>query len=740
MTAKRTHVARAELTLARDSSQPLARLSLRPDPLAPFARVLGGVRDDLGERAEVIVDLMPVTPGQRRRRLRKVVRQERRESRGGSGGGAWVQEFWQGLEGGGGRGSSRRAGRGHSVILAEPGSIELLEERADTRRRLEKLTSTEPLFALQVLVWACSEIPGRAEAHLHALIACFEQFADHNYFRVVGRNVLGLFFVGVDVPGQRWRFDDRVERGVFRPASEALVTAGEVAGLLKPPTAHCKVPNVVRSGGVIPPAPHDLPTYSRQPWLLPLGVVQGQEGERTVGLPLSETLFEAIVGRSGFGKTEHALVKLVALARAGYGVLYNDPHGDALERVAPYLTDQAERVVQIDLSRGSNQLQAGWNPLSMESLTAADIESKVATVASAFAAQMDWSDRNTRALNLVGQATQSLCELALQLPAELAPTMFQITTILADDDWRAEVLPFLSATSRSFWTTRYGKLAGESLTVVTNALDRLRASRTVASLFGQSRSTFDLRDAMDTGKVVLLSPGGVGSLENLIHALFLFELFRVTLSRRDVAADQRKVFHAFLDELQIADKGQASELVARMLREGRKFGLRLHAMVQQPTSLSKVTLTALLTNRSHVMSTVVSHESASVLAKEWAGLVEPTTITRLARYHFLASVTLGGEVTPPFLVRGMPLEEAWGDVARPEDVGRMEKVVDQTMRRRPVGDVLADLETLDERIVAHLQNKRLQAPVGPAEEQLPDGVVALGRGPKPDRVRSWRAD
>lgn len=735
--ANQLHVARAELTLALDSSESLRRLTLRPDPLAPFARVLGGVREDLGERAEVILDLMPVTPAQRRRRLRQAVEKERRSARGGQGP-AWLAELAEAvLEDG--MGSHRPQRR--TPALA--GSLELLDDRAETRRQLEKLSSTEPLFALQVLVWSCSEIEGRAEAHLHALIACFEQFADQNYFRVVGRNVLGLVFVGVDIPGRRRRFDDRAQRGLFRPSAEALVTAGEVAGLLKPPSAHCNVPNVVRSGGVVPPPPNDLPTYSRTAQLLPLGVVQGREGERTVGLPLADTLFEAILGRSGFGKTEAALVKLVALARLGYGVLYNDPHGDALERVAPYLTDLGDRVLEVNLSRGSDQLQAGWNPLSMEGLSAADIESKVASVASAFAAQMDWSDRNTRALNLVGQATQSLCELALQLPADLAPTMFQITTILANDDWRREVLPFLSATSRSFWTTRYGKLAGESLTVVTNALDRLRASRSVASLFGQSRSTFDLRDAMDTGKIVLLCPGGVGDKENLIHALFLFELFRVTLSRRDVPAEHRKVFHAFLDELQIADRGQASELVARMLREGRKFGLRLHAMVQQPTSLTKVTLTALLTNRSHLMSTVVSHESAAVLAKEWAGLVEPTTITRLPQYHFLVSATLGGQVTPPFLVRGLPLEEAWGDIARPEAVAEMERAIDQTMRRRPVADVLADLDTLDERILTYLQDRRLQRPASAGDlvdDELPDGVVALARGPKPDRVRNWRAE
>ncbi len=96
--------------------------------------------------------------------------------------------------------------------------------------------------------------------------------------------------------------------------------------------------------------------------------------------------------------------------------------------MAPYLTDLAERIVEVNLSR-TGDLQAGWNPLSMEGCGPADIEAKVGTLASAFAAALNWSDRNTRGLNLVAQATQSLCELALQLPPDIAPTIFQIVTI-----------------------------------------------------------------------------------------------------------------------------------------------------------------------------------------------------------------------------------------------------------------------------------------------------------------------
>ncbi len=75
-------------------------------------------------------------------------------------------------------------------------------------------------------------------------------------------------------------------------------------------------------------------------------------------------------------------------------------------------------------------------------------------------------------------------------------------------------------------------------------------------------------------------------------------------------------------------------------------------MVQQPTRLTTTTLDALLTNRSHLLSTAVGAESARILSREWGNAVPPETITSLERYTFLASVTHAGQVCPPFLVRG----------------------------------------------------------------------------------------
>ena len=44
-------------------------------------------------------------------------------------------------------------------------------------------------------------------------------------------------------------------------------------------------PNVLRSGGAVPPPPRELPTFAGQAGLLPLGNVQTETGERMVGVP-----------------------------------------------------------------------------------------------------------------------------------------------------------------------------------------------------------------------------------------------------------------------------------------------------------------------------------------------------------------------------------------------------------------------------------------------------------------------
>jgi hypothetical protein len=139
------------------------------------------------------------------------------------------------------------------------------------------------------------------------------------------------------------------------------------------------------------------------------------------------------------------------------------------------------------------------------------------------------------------------------------------------------------------------------------------------------------------------------------------------------------------------------------LEQTGKYGIRLFLFNQDPERLSARTWSAIKTNRSHLMTTVVSAESAVLLARQWGGDIHPATITRLARFSYVASVTLATQISRPFLVQGVPVSEMWADCHHPERLEVVDRLISRRTGRQPVAEVLAALETHDARLLDHLR-------------------------------------
>jgi len=686
---------RAELVLARPSTEPLRRAGLDPDPLTGFARAMEALEPSAGDEAIVCVDLLPVAAGKRRRMRRRLLRDARRR---GGGQDLAVEAGLDALLRGGGR-------------RAQTEPADLVARRLGRHALDRKLGTDEPLFQLQVLVRAASPVPGRAKAQLVALLAAFDTFAGENHLRASGFPLPGLTFIGSDLPGRRGRFDRRVVTERFRPARRRLVTAGEIAGLLKPPTARCPSANVLRAGAAVGPPPRGLPTFDHQPELMPMGKVADEDGERVVGVPLRDSFFSYMAGRSRFGKTETALGQFVHLARSGQGCLLLDPHHDGIERVKPYLTDAGirDRVVEIDLT--DTQLQPAWNLLSAAGRSPARAAGQVDAIVDAFASALRWDEVNARALNLTSQSVQALADLARALPPELAPTIFEIPVLLSDDSWRAAVLPYVSPPVRRFFEERFPRLSSEAITPVTNLIDRLNLSPAAAALFGNPSCSYDVRAAMDRRSIVLICPGWGSTRDRLIANFALFDAFHAALSRGELPVDRRSHFWMWFDEAQIYD-GASNGTFAALLEQIGKFGGRGTLMNQNPERLSPATRDAIFTNRSHIATTALDAKGSKLLARELAHGVDPEGVAYLARFHTLASVTLNGEISPPFRLSGVPLEELHPGDFKPEDVPLLDEAIARNTGRVPVAETLAGLEDHPKRIVAHLAGSaRRRAPV-----------------------------
>ncbi len=714
----RERVARAELVLARSSSEPLALLGVDPDPLQGFAAALGRLRPELGDAAQVAADVLPCSPARRRRLRARLLKQARREQTRSAGGGPGLSELLAG----------RQPGRQKAT------AAELLERRGEVRGLQGKLGTGEPLLELQILVTCRSETAGRPAVLLQGLLGCFDAFAAENHLRVAGLRIPGVVFLGSDLPGRRRGFDRRMATGLFRPARRGLVTPSEIAGLLKPPTVHCHAPNVLRSGGAIPPPPPELPTFTGQPALIPLGRVAGPAGERLAGVPVAETFFSYMAGRSRYGKTETAIGQFVHLARTGHGGLFLDPHADAIAEIKTYLTDPGvrERVVEINLAdRGADQAQPAWNLFAAHGLPPHEAADKVEAVVDAMASALKWDERNTRALNLATQAAQALVELSQALPPELAPTVFQLPTLLSDEDWRAAVLPHLAPATRQFFEQRFPRLPAEAVTAVTNLIDRLRAARPVAALLGSPVSTYDVRTAMDRGLIVLACPGSGSTRDRLVANFLVYDVLHAAKGRAALAPERRKAFWVFLDELQTYDGPNLPAL----LEQSAKYGGRAFLFNQNPERLTDATLNAVTTNRSHLLTTTVNAKAAGLLAKEWGGDPTPQTVTQLERYTYLASVTLGARSTKPFLVRGVPAAELHQAHRHPDALPELEQAITEHGGRHPVKATIAALDEHDERILAHLRALRHAGVGASVEPTAPEHPRAGGgRSLRPGEV------
>ncbi|WP_438453386.1 hypothetical protein [Streptomyces asiaticus] len=247
------YVKRAELVLATPDQKPLAFLGLAPDPLQQVAAALATVRTEAGEQADVVLDLVPVSERQLARRRRRLLAATRRRGpsaygeklTGGLGGGGLAASFKAAWSGGGASGGSRQ---------------DRLPRMTDLRDGVGKFgPGAGAVFAVQILLRTAAAHPQTALARMHQLLAVFATTSGENYLKPHRPRTRQA----------RASFDHRFASGEFAPRGRQWMTVPELAGFLKPPTARCSASNVVRSGGLVPPAPANLPVYTGQRDLVP---------------------------------------------------------------------------------------------------------------------------------------------------------------------------------------------------------------------------------------------------------------------------------------------------------------------------------------------------------------------------------------------------------------------------------------------------------------------------------------
>jgi hypothetical protein len=172
---------------------------------------------------------------------------------------------------------------------------------------------------------------------------------------------------------------------------------------------------------------------------------------------------------------------------------------------------------------------------------------------------------------------------------------------------------------------------------------------------GQTKSAFNLREIMDSGKILLinLSKGKIGDLNTQLLGLVLVSKIQMAaMSRADMPKEDRRDFFLYVDEFQ----NFATDSFASILSEARKYKLNLimaHQYINQlvvsrfGTSSTQIR-DAIFGNVGTMMSFKVGAEDAEYLAKEYAPALSEQDVINIANYKAYMKLNINNSTSRPF--------------------------------------------------------------------------------------------
>ncbi|MGW6317576.1 ATP/GTP-binding protein [Streptomyces sp. NPDC055099] len=688
---KRPHEVRAEFILRGNPVAALRDVPLQPDPLQPLVDAVADLRAELGDVAEICIDLQRAPKwALRARRFKLMQEARRREHREAGRAARWMNSDGARMDSFIGQlqhlvtPGRRHGAGGRGVVMVAP------PVRVDREQALGKLAEDSHLVRVQILVRCASDTKGRAEARLARVQAGLDVFGGSARWAMKGLRI-GPWRLGADRWPRRTRFDLRWRTGQCLPPAANWVRLEELLGLLKPPTTWCRVPLL----------PLDLPTFVHgKPDLLLQGWYHTPDGRRRlVATRAEQTLFEIGVGKAGGGKTERAAAQAVGYAHAGGGLLFIDPHHDSWRRVAPFLAHDSimDRIARIDLraaGRGPNPLLSSWNPIGMHHPRRAAYE-VVEDVVDAFATAFGWDDANApRAIAIFTEALTvltALNELACRAGRrEDQATLFHIRPLLTDAGFRTSALaatePALDAESCAWWQTTFPAFPPEAFNVLLNPLARLAANPVTRAFLGQPHGVYNIRWAMDNRWIVWVSTAGNGPTDRLLVALLNRDLLRAGRSRVDLPEDQRVPFRGYFDEL-ITLASSGADSIASMFEDFRKFNVQLHALTQLLARLPISVRQSLVQNASTLSTTRGSKAAVSPVTEEWGERPSAAQVADLDQYDHYSSFTIDGRPVGPVLIHGPHLDEVFAEQYRPTRLSALEQAADRNAQARPLNEL-----------------------------------------------------
>jgi hypothetical protein len=292
-----------------------------------------------------------------------------------------------------------------------------------------------------------------------------------------------------------------------------------------------------------------------------------------------------ILGGTGNGKTTMMHYAITQDISNGKGVAVVDPHGDLAKSLLKQVPEERLKDViylnPVDIAYpiGINLLELP-DGLSENELV---LEKDRVTEAAISVLRKVFSDDEANAHRI-----ESLFRNAIHTAFYIeGATLFTVLKLLRNRAYRMSVVYKLEDEDlKDFWREEFGK-AGEMQRVsmskgLTARIDRFNSSEPAKRMLGQSKSTINFENIINTGKILIcnLAEGElVEDTSALLGTTILAKLKLAAERRASIDETKRQPFYLYVDEFQ----NFATTPFVKMLSSSRKYKLYL-TIAQQSTS------------------------------------------------------------------------------------------------------------------------------------------------------------
>lgn len=361
-----------------------------------------------------------------------------------------------------------------------------------------------------------------------------------------------------------------------------------------------------------------------------------------------------LLGKTGMGKTNLMENLAIQDIQAGHGICFIDPHGDtALKLIKAIPANRINDVIYFDPA--DQDFPIAFNVLEQ---VGSDQRSLVASgLVGVF--KKIWADSwGPRLEYILRNAILAL----LEYPGS---TLLGVMRILVDKSYRERVIEKVEdPVVKSFWRDEFSgwneRVLQEVISPIQNKVGQFTSNSLIRNIIGQPTSAFDVRQAMDERKILImnLAKGKIGEDSTaLLGAMMITKIQLAAMGRVDIPEEERKDFFLYVDEFQ----NFATDSFANILSEARKYRLDLILANQYITQLEEPVRDAVFGNAGTLVTFRVGAADAEFLEKEFEPIFLPNDLVNLPKYNIYLKLMIDGITGDAFSATVLPpiaLEES----------------------------------------------------------------------------------